>query len=258
MTPTTLCLEKYETSFWSQVAIVIPAYNEEELIEKTLRRIPPEVGIIYLVDDASTDQTSSRAEALPIPQLKILRQEKNQGVGAAILRGYEAALQQNIQWVVVMAGDNQMNPADLPLLLADHEDELPLYVKGNRLIHERYLQMPRHRRWGSRFLARLTGYCSGVSLDDAQCGYTAINRRALKLLNLKTTWKGYGYPNDILIQLAARNCTILERPVEPVYAEEKSGLRPYHFLLIVGVILRRILLERRGSRETNKRLAQES
>ncbi len=243
MSPNTLSLKSHDAEFWSTVAVVIPAYNEQVLISSTLRGIPKLVGAVIVVDDASTDDTSKEVESLKLPQLQLIKQSTNRGVGAAIMRGYAAALASGYEWIVVMAGDNQMNPVDLPGLLENLKDKTPVYVKGNRLTHQSYQQMPRHRRWGSRLLAKITGWLAGVSIDDAQCGYTAINRAAASLLHFETTWPGYGYPNDLILQLAYRNCTIIERSVEPVYAQEKSGLRLYHFFIILGVIARRLCLE---------------
>ena len=244
MTPTSLSPNCLSDEFWSKVAIIIPAYNEQALIQKTLQGLPQQVGAIFVIDDASSDRTKERTLELGLNRLSLIEQQENQGVGAAILRGYREALKKEFEWLVVMAGDNQMNPHDLPTLLTAGSEKQPFYIKGNRLIHSDFRRMPRHRRWGSRFLARLTGLFAQIKIDDAQCGYTALNRRAALLLDWERTWKGYGYPNDLLIQLAARGCHIKECAVQPIYENEVSGLRLHHFAMIIWVIFRRFFLEK--------------
>src|SRR5690349_10053725 len=96
-----------------RVAVVVPAYNEESLIATTVRGIPAYVDRVYVVDDASTDATAERTEALADDRVELIRHERNQGVGGAIVTGYKAALRDRIDVTAVMAGDNQMDPEEL-------------------------------------------------------------------------------------------------------------------------------------------------
>jgi glycosyltransferase involved in cell wall biosynthesis len=224
------------------VAVIVPAFCEAALIERTIASIPDRVRSIYVVDDASTDNTSEKAKNSGDPRVRVLRHEENRGVGAAIFTGYRQALAEGAEILVVMAGDNQMDPRDLPRLIQPIEDERADYVKGNRLVHEDVLDMPRLRRWGSRSLAIVTSWVGGISIGDSQCGYTALSARAATDVLSRSLWSGYGYPNDLLLTLAAQAWTIEECPVRPVYGNETSGLRPWHMLLILAVIARRAWL----------------
>ena len=98
--------------------------------------------------------------------------------------------------------------------------------------------MPWTRRLAGRGLARLTRLASGLSIDDSQCGYTAVSRRAAEFLLSCELWPGYGYPNDVLVRLGRAGCVVLERPVRPVYADETSGVRFWHALVVIYVIVR--------------------
>jgi glycosyltransferase involved in cell wall biosynthesis len=105
------------------VSIVVPAHNEELLIERVVNGIQGFVDHIIVVDDASTDQTSEKLAALKSQhgdRLTVIRHAQNQGVGAAIVTGYEAALRiaHEKHLIAVMAGDAQMDPEDLPKLPA--------------------------------------------------------------------------------------------------------------------------------------------
>lgn len=222
-----------------RIAVVIPAHNEEKLILATLRGIPPFVDEIVLVDDHSDDRTQELVEneCLSDPRIHYIRHHNNRGVGAALATGYQKSLELNVEWIAVMAGDDQMDPRDLSQLL----DACLLgadYVKGNRLLHPEVKRMPLLRRLGSQSLAWLTRCTTGLKVHDTQCGYTVISAKAARRIDWAALWPRYGYPNDILSLAAHSAWHVAERPVRPVYKGESSGLRPKHFFQIAGLILR--------------------
>lgn len=227
----------------ARVAVVIPAYREERLIVTTLRNMPPWVDELIVVDDASPDATAARALEVDDPRLTMLRLERNMGVGAAIVAGYERAMALGADVMVVMAGDNQMDPADLPTVVAPAVRGRADYVKGNRFDHPEKLAMPLARRAVGSLLARCTNALGGLSIHDSQCGYTALATEAARRLPLAYLWPRYGYPNDLLILCRQAGLRIAEVPVRPVYADERSGIRPWHALLVLWVIVRRTLLQ---------------
>lgn len=226
------------------IAVVVPAYREERLIGRTLAGIPAWVDSIHVVDDASPDQTRENARAVGDPRVRLLSHPENQGVGAAIATGYRSALAARADVIVVMAGDNQMDPDDLAAVVTPIAEHRADYVKGNRFAHRERARMPRLRRLGGGALALLTRLSTGLDVTDTQCGYTAISGRVASLLPLDDLWTRYGYPNDLLGMLAARGFTVVEVSVRPVYAGEQSGIRPWHMLSIAGVIARRWRKER--------------
>jgi glycosyltransferase involved in cell wall biosynthesis len=227
------------------LAVVIPAFRAAAQLPRVLDRLPAEVSFAIVVDDGSDDDTAQLAAAHPDPRVHLLRHHENRGVGAAIASGYAAALGLGAAAIVVMAGDDQMDPIDLPRLLERAARGDASYVKGNRLIHADARRMPWQRRLGSRWLAALTRAVGGPPVGDSQCGYTLIDARAVAELPLGELYPRYGYPNELLLMLAARGHAVAEVPVRPVYADERSGLRPWHLLAIAGLTLRRALRERR-------------
>ncbi|NRA32439.1 MAG: glycosyltransferase family 2 protein [Polyangiaceae bacterium] len=233
-----------------RIAVVIPAYCEEALLDATLSTIPAFVDRIYVVDDASPDGTFAVAERCSDPRVHPLRHRNNRGVGGAIITGYQRALSDGYDVFCVMAGDNQMHPDDLiPLvdkLITDRLD----YVKGNRFNHPDRKRMPAARRLGGRALGQLTSWASGTKITDSQCGYTAMSARCAADIDLFDIWPRYGYPNDLLMVLTARGARVGEVSVRPVYANEQSGLRPWHTAAIAMLIGRRwwaLRQERRAS-----------
>jgi glycosyltransferase involved in cell wall biosynthesis len=227
----------------ARVAVIVPSYREARLLRRMLPKIPDFVDSVYVVDDASGDETPSVVRNASDPRFVCLTHAENRGVGAAIVSGYRAALGDGHDVLAVMAGDDQMHPDDLaPLVravLAGAD-----YAKGNRFVHAEARRMPPLRRAGGEFFSLLTRLTTGLRVSDSQCGYTALAARAAAVLPLGELFPRYGYPNDLLGMLAARRLRVVEVPVCPVYADESSGLRPWHAARIPFVIARRWWKER--------------
>lgn len=236
----------------ARVVVVVPAFEEEARIAKVVTTLPPWVDHILVVDDASRDRTSERARATADPRLEVLRHPHNRGVGAAIVTGYCRAMdltRSDRDTFAVMAGDGQMDPADLAAVIAPVAQGKAGYVKGERFSSpDVRTVMPRARRWGGQCFSHLTSAAIGVRIHDSQCGYTALSRAACARLDLGALWPRYGYPNDLLAQLAARRIPIAEVPVRPIYAGEESKLRLWHLPRIARIIARSAWTVRNGQR----------
>jgi glycosyltransferase involved in cell wall biosynthesis len=222
------------------IIVVVPAFEEAPRIGRVVRGMPREVDRVIVVDDASRDGTGDAARAAG--EVTVVRHARNRGVGAAIASGYREALAAGggpNDAFVVMAGDAQMDPADLSCVAGPIVRGEAGYVKGDRFgAPEVARVMPRARLIGGRALSWLTSRAIGVPVRDSQCGYTALARWACARLDLDALWPRYGYPNDLLSQLALRRIPIAEVPVRPVYADEVSRLRAWHLAGIARVIAR--------------------
>lgn len=155
---------------------------------------------------------------------------KNGGVGSAIARGYKWCLDHNIDCTAVMAGDGQMDPAELEKICLPILTEEIDYVKGNRLIHGgARLVIPKTRFFGNSILSILTKIASGYwHVSDTQTGYTAISLAALKAITIHDIYPRYGMPNDILVKLNIAFCTIKEVRIKPVYNIGESSKMEVH------------------------------
>jgi glycosyltransferase involved in cell wall biosynthesis len=210
------------------VAVVIPAYDEEALVGATIAGIPAFVDRIFVVDDNSRDATAERAEATADSRVEVIRHERNQGVGAAIVTGYKRARDERVDVTAVMAADNQMDPIDLERLAAPVARGEVDYAKANRLFTGQAWQLiPRYRYLGNAVLSLLTKVASGYwHVADSQTGYTAIGLRYLELLDLDRIYKRYGFPNDMLVHLNVWNARVRDYPSRPIYnVGERSGIR---------------------------------
>jgi glycosyltransferase involved in cell wall biosynthesis len=209
------------------VAVVVPAYNEEALVASTLATIPPFVDRIFVVDDASADATAARAQTGD-PRVEVLRHERNRGVGAAIVSGYQAAMGAGIDVTAVMAADGQMDPAELAIFVGAVAAGECDYAKANRLfMHGARDVIPRHRYVGNAILSFLTKIASGYwHVADPEAGYTAISLETLRLLDLERLYPRYGFENDILVHLNVWSRRVRDVPSRPIYGVgERSGIR---------------------------------
>jgi glycosyltransferase involved in cell wall biosynthesis len=210
------------------VAVVVPAYDEEALVATTINGVPPFVDRIFVVDDASRDGTAAAARAAGDGRVEVIAHEHNAGVGAAIVTGYHRAVEEGIDVTCVMAADNQMDPTDLEkIVLPVARGELE-YAKANRLITgEAWKVIPRSRYLGNAVLSLLTKIASGYwHVADSQSGYTAASREILEQLDLDRIYRGYGFPNDMLVHLNVWNARVRDIPSRPVYGVgERSGIK---------------------------------
>jgi glycosyltransferase involved in cell wall biosynthesis len=211
-----------------RVAVVVPAHDEEALIGETLRGIPGFVDRIYVVDDASTDGTAERAREVGDPRVEVISRDRNGGVGAAIVTGYKRALAEGVAVAAVMAGDNQMAPAELASLVQPVANGEVDYAKANRLVSgEAWQLIPRSRYLGNAVLSLLTKIASGYwHVADSQAGYTAIGHDVLAKLDLDRVYTRYGFPNDLLVHLNVWSARVRDVPSRPIYGVgERSGIK---------------------------------
>ena len=212
------------------ISVVVPCYNEENQINGVIETMPDYVDKMVVVDDCSRDNTISVVEAAMDrePKVILIKHEKNQGVGGAIATGYNWSRDNYIDVAVVMAGDGQMDPNDLPAILNPVVNNETDYSKGNRLFTgEAYKNIPKIRYFGNAVLSLFTKIASGYwHIADSQTGYTAINKLALHTINWEDMYKRYGQPNDLLVKLNVYNFRVKDININPVYGiGEKSGIK---------------------------------
>lgn len=225
-----------------RVGVVVPAYNEEKLIGKTIESVPGFVDRIFVVDDCSRDRTSEITQEYMVrdPRVLLLRHEKNQGVGGAIMTGHTQALREELDAVAIMAGDAQMDPADLPNLLDPIAEGKADYTKGNRFaFRETWEVMPRIRYFANAGLSMLNKIASGYwHISDPQMGYTVISRKGLQTLDLKNITRGYQFENSMLLHLNVHDLRVVDVPVKAIYGiGEKSGISHWWALWAFSIYL---------------------
>ena len=230
-----------------RIAVVMPAYDVADRVGAAMRGVPAFVDRLIVVDDGSRDGTALvvQAERRDKGTVTLLCHPRNRGVGAAIRTGYAEALRQGAEVVAVMAGDGQMDGADLPALLDPVASGRADYAKGNRfLFPEVWRVMPRGRLIGNILLSLATKITSGYwHVFDSQSGYTAISADALRAIDGRV-FQRYGYPNDLLARLAAVRARVVDVPVRAVYDGQRSGIRLWTVLNPILLVLLRSMARR--------------
>jgi glycosyltransferase involved in cell wall biosynthesis len=225
-----------------KIGVVIPAYNEETQIRHVIETMPDFIDQIIIVDDNSKDKTIDVIKDCQKinPRITLIRHSVNKGAGGAMVTAYNYVKDQDIDVAVRMDGDGQMNPDDLPALLDPVVEGRADYSKGNRLFTgEAYQKIPKIRYFGNAFLSLFTKIASGYwHVADSQSGYTAINKKALQLIDWDKLYTWYGHPNDILVRLNVLNFRVTDVPVAPIYnIGEKSGIKIGRAIFKIGWLL---------------------
>ena len=239
------------------IAVVIPAYRVEAHIEKVLSGIPDYIRHIIVVDDASPDGTSEITQTFdnesPAKQgsrpIILIRHEKNQGVGGAMITGFRKALELGAQVVVKLDGDEQMDPTHIPALVTPLLEGKADYAKGNRFRDLDALQhMPLIRRIGNLGLGFLTKAATGYwNRFDPTNGFFAVRSEILSELPLERIDRRYFFETSMLAHLYLLDAFILEVPMPARYGLERSNLSIWRVMFefplkLISTLLRRITL----------------
>ena len=210
------------------IAVVIPCYRVEREIASVLEKLPRYIAYIIVVDDASPDSTAEIVTKLCKKDRRIIlvRHDRNQGVGGAMVTGFKKALDLGARVVVKVDGDDQMDAAYLPDLLFPLIQGQADYTKGNRFRDFQALQkMPLVRRIGNMGLGFLTKAATGYwNLFDPTNGYVAINAGVLSQLPLDQIDHSFFFETSMLAHLYILGAVIKDVPMPARYMGEKSNL----------------------------------
>ncbi|MBM3390156.1 MAG: glycosyltransferase family 2 protein [Betaproteobacteria bacterium] len=232
-TPTSTAEESFPLPPSTKVAVVIPCYRCKGQVMRVLQGVGPQVWRVFVVDDACPEGTGAWVQAQSQdPRVAVVQHTHNQGVGAAVMSGYAAALTAGAHIIVKIDGDGQMDPSLIARFVNPIVQGRADYTKGNRFFNLRSLKgMPRTRLLGNAglsFLAKLsTGYWS---LFDVTNGYTAIHARLLPYLEMDKVSRRYFFETDLLFRLGTLRAAVVDVPMEALYADERSNLKVWRVL----------------------------
>lgn len=211
-----------------RIAVVIPCYRVTKHILGVIEEIGTEVWRIYVVDDKCPDESGSYVEAnCQDPRVVVLRHEVNQGVGGAVMTGYQAAIADGADVIVKLDGDGQMDPALIPNFIGPILDGEADYTKGNRFFDlEKIRAMPPVRLIGNAVLSLMTKLSSGYwDLFDPTNGYTAIHADVARYLPFGKISSRYFFETDMLFRLNTLRAVVVDVPMDAKYGEEESNLK---------------------------------
>ena len=232
------------------ISVVIPLYKTRDQIAGVLRGIPEFVRTIVVVDDCSPDDSYECARAVNDMRVHFVRHQQNQGVGGAVLSGYQKAVELGAEIIVKMDSYGQMDPAYLlplitPILIGNAD-----YTKGNRFLHGSQLKtMPILRLIGNIGLSFLTKLASGYwNVFDPTNGYTAIHASVVRLINTVAIDRRYFFETSMFLELGLLGVVVQDVYIPAQYGTETSHLSEWRTLLdfpprILAGFVRRIWIQ---------------
>ncbi len=211
-----------------QIAVVIPSYKVCSHVLDVISQIGPEVSRIYVVDDCCPEGSGKLVEnQCQDPRVRVIYHAENQGVGGAVMTGYQAALDEEIDIIVKVDGDGQMDPSLIPNFVAPIAEGDADYTKGNRFFDlEKIRAMPKMRLFGNATLSFMTKLSSGYwDLFDPTNGYTAIHKDVARHLPFHKISRRYFFETDMLFRLNILRAVAVDIPMDAKYGDEISNLK---------------------------------
>jgi len=208
----------------------IPAFKEEDSIAKVVVKALRYVDKVIVCDDGSPDMTAEIAERLGA---EVIRHERNLGYGAALCSLFKRARELDPDVMVTLDADLQHDPDEIPKVLSPILRSEADVVIGSRFLADEGRTMPRHRRVGIKVITELAKAVSYGEISDAQSGFRAYSRRAVRLIT--PTEYGMGVSTEILLKARENGLRIKEVPVEVDYRVRRPSTHNplYHGLDVI-------------------------
>lgn len=201
------------------VLALIPAYNEAAHISGVVRAARQYLPVL-VVDDGSTDDTAALARSTGA---QVLIQQPNQGKGAALLRGFSAALYEGVEAVITLDADGQHDPAEIPAFLRRRAETQADLIIGKR----DFRQMPPVRRMSNTLGTALFSWAAGQPIADNQSGYRLISRQLMHLLvEQPSRERGFEFEVEMIVRCIQHGLKLDWVEIRTIYAGEKSHIRP--------------------------------
>jgi len=206
----------------SDIAIIIPAYNEARTIRDIAQRSLLQNSLVIVVDDGSQDDTAIRLDALPV---KLLRHESNQGKAASLWHGFQMALENNAHFIVTLDADGQHRPEDIPRLTALAKENPRCIIVGSRLANK--AAIPASRYYANKVANFWIAWAAGTPIEDSQSGFRVYPAALLQQLTIGIDKENsFVFESEILIRAAHAGFHSIATPIEAIYNEDA---RPSHF-----------------------------
>jgi glycosyltransferase involved in cell wall biosynthesis len=208
-----------------KIVVILPAFNASQTLEKTYSEIPFDiVDEVVLVDDASSDNTSSLAEQIGIKH--IIRHEKNKGYGGNQKTCYAKALELQADIIIMLHPDYQYTPLLIAPMSSIIANDIYPVVFGSRILGKGALKggMPLYKYIINRILTLLQNILMNQKLSEYHTGYRAFRRDVIENINLKANSDDYVFDNEMAAQILYAGYEIAEITCPTKYFEEASSI----------------------------------
>lgn len=218
-----------ETSCSSaRILALIPAYNEAGRVGSVVAAVRARLPVL-VVDDGSTDDTARLAEEAGAT---VLRQQPNQGKGAALRAGFRWALDAGYDAVITLDADGQHDPAEIPAFADAFTAQSADLVIGERT----FAQMPFPRNLSNTIGRWLFSWALGQPVRDNQSGYRLLSQRMMEA-TLESREGGFEFEVEMIVTCVQRGYRLAGVPIRTIYEGEKSHIKPIpqtvHFMRVV-------------------------
>jgi len=223
------------------ILVAIPAYNEELAIGSTIHKAQQYAPEVVVVDDGSSDST---AEVARRAGATVIKHEENKGKGAAIQTILDFATRDEWEATVLLDGDGQHLPEDIPAVVDPVLEEDADMVIGSRYLEtDGDDETPLYRRFGQQVLDVLTTGSSGAEVTDSQSGFRALSSSAVEEMHVSTN--GIGVESEMINDAAEKNIEMTEVPIDVRYdGIDGQTYNPLHHGLSVVVFLVQLVRDR--------------
>jgi glycosyltransferase involved in cell wall biosynthesis len=206
-----------------RIAVVMPAYNAEKTLEKTVRELPGIVDIKILVDDSSSDDTARLSESLGV---QTFIHDSNYGYGRNQQTCYREALRAGADIVVMVHADYQYTPSLVSAMAGMVSSGVYDVVLGSRILGGGALKggMPLYKYIANRLLTAFQNLFLGVKLSEYHTGFRAFSRDVLQALPLLENSDDFVFDNQMLAQCVMFGFRIGEISCPTKYFKEASSI----------------------------------
>lgn len=220
--------------------VVIPAFNEERAISTVVSAACAHPVTVVVVDDGSSDATSTRARDAGA---HVITLSPNRGKGGALEAGFAYAREHGFEAVITLDADGQHPPAEIADFIAAYETTGAPAILGNRLHQSTGPEgMPWIRRRTNRFMSRLLSRIMHQNVPDTQNGYRLYRTDLLPLVNVRSG--GFAAESEILLRIAEQGHQIHSIPTQTVYGDEESKIHPLRDTILFIRMLRKYMFRK--------------
>lgn len=219
---------------------IIPAYNEENAIGDIVKRAV-KYSDVLVVDDGSSDNTFNYAKN---SGASVIKHKKNKGKGAAIKSGLKKALDDGYDTFVLMDGDGQHDPENIPLF-SSYMGKYGLVI-GSRFIKNPPKNMPLARRMSNKVTTNIMKYVTGYNITDSQSGFRALSKGCARFF-LDINYDDYVYESEMLHRAAKNQVKLKEIAIGAKYASEKSHITKLNVLKYIFFVVMLLSRNNKGS-----------
>jgi glycosyltransferase involved in cell wall biosynthesis len=214
-----------------KVCVIVPTYNNHKTLKRVLDSILQYTSNIIIVNDGSTDDTSTILK--DYVQLTIVTHHKNSGKGIALRNGFKKAIELDYQYAITIDSDGQHFPSDIPKFINElSQNEATLLIGSRNMTQE---GVPKKSSFGNKFSNFWFWFETGIKLEDTQSGYRLY---PLNLIPKKYYTNKFEFEIEVIVRSAWKGIPVKNIPIQVLYdpSERVSHFRPFKDFTRISIL----------------------